>query len=552
MKGCVLPFLSLCVLAVSLTGCGGGSGVSGGSNNNSGAGGGSSGSGGGGSQSTQLTVQVSGTGTISSSPQGISCPPTCTSSFTQGASVILTASAGAGASFENWGGACSGSQSSCTLTANNNPMITASFRSAGLGNVNHIIFMLQENRGYDEYFGHLPDYWAKNGYPAQTFDAMPSDASNPALDGSTIPAFHMASMCVEHPLQGWKNSHRDFNYDDPTSTTAKLDGFVKDAALVAQMEGLHDLEGKRAMGYYTDEDLPYYYFMASNFATSDRWFSPVMAESQDNRMYLMAATSAGHAFDSPRVSNKTIFQLLDEHGLTWKIYVTDYVNGDPNQPETNFNSFTYDSPPHTQNIVPVSQYLTDVANNTLPNVAMIEPGYSSGRDEHPADSPTIPIGNVQVGSAYVSSLMNALMTSPSWSDSVFILTFDEFGGFYDHVAPQPTVSPDGIRPIDLFQDDPCYGNTTSPMCDFQYTGFRVPLIVVSPFTKKNYVSHTVADYTAILKLIETRFCLPNLTARDAAQMDMTEFFDFANPPWMTPPAPPVQPKPGQCYLDHLP
>src|SRR5690349_13950924 len=157
------------------------------------------------------------------------------------------------------------------------------------------------------------------------------------------------------------------------------------------MEGLHDLEGKRAMGYYTDEDLPYYYFMASNFATSDRWFSPVMAESQDNRMYLMAATSAGHAFDSPRVSNKTIFQLLDEHGLTWKIYVTDYVNGDPNQPETNFNSFTYDSPPHTQNIVPVSQYLTDVANNTLPNVAMIEPGYSSGRDEHPADSPTIPI-----------------------------------------------------------------------------------------------------------------------------------------------------------------
>jgi len=90
------------------------------------------------------------------------------------------------------------------------------------------------------------------------------------------------------------------------------------------------------------------------------------------------------------------------------------------------------------------------------------------------------------------------------------------------------------------------------MCDFQYTGFRVPLIVVSPFTKKNYVSHTVADYTAILKLIETRFGLPNLTARDAAQMDMTEFFDFANPPWMTPPAPPVQPKPGQCYLDHLP
>jgi phospholipase C len=165
---------------------------------------------------------------------------------------------------------------------------------------------------------------------------------------------------------------------------------------------------------------------------------------------------------------------------------------------------------------------------------------------------------VQVGShQYVSTLINALMRSSSWHDSVFIITFDEFGGFYDHVPPQPAVSPDGIKPLDLLPGPPPNGPdicvlSTGPTCDFVYTGYRVPLIVISPFAKKNYVSHTVTDTTAWLKLVETRFNLPNLTKRDEAQMDMTEFFDFVNVPWQTPPTPPPQPTRGSCYLDHLP
>lgn len=94
--------------------------------------------------------------------------------------------------------------------------------------------------------------------------------------------------------------------------------------------------------------------------------------------------------------------------------------------------------------------------------------------------------------------------------------------------------------------------TGGPTCDFVYTGYRVPLIVVSPYTNQNYVSHTVADTTAILKLIETRFNLPALTKRDAAQMDMTEFFNFNDPYWLTPPSPPTQNTDGACYLTHLP
>jgi phospholipase C len=157
----------------------------------------------------------------------------------------------------------------------------------------------------------------------------------------------------------------------------------------------------------------------------------------------------------------------------------------------------------------------------------------------------------QKGANYVSSLINGLMASSSWKDSAFILTFDEFGGLYDHVPPQPTVSPDGIKPVDLLPGDVCT-QTTGPLCDFVYTGYRVPLLVVSPYTKKNYVSHTPADTTAILKFIETRFDLQPLTQRDAAQMDMTEFFDFTNPVWLTPPSPPSQNTNGACYLDHLP
>jgi phospholipase C len=143
------------------------------------------------------------------------------------------------------------------------------------------------------------------------------------------------------------------------------------------------------------------------------------------------------------------------------------------------------------------------------------------------------------------------MTSTSWKNSAFILTFDEFGGLYDHVSPQPAVSPDGIAPVDLFSGDVCTG-VKGPTCDFVYTGYRVPLIVVSPYAKKNYVSHSVADNTAILKFIETRFNVAALTKRDAAQIDMTEFFDFSSPSWMTPPSPPAQATNGACYVNQLP
>ncbi len=304
-------------------------------------------------------------------------------------------------------------------------------------------------------------------------------------------------------------------------------------------------QGIRAMGYYDGNDLPYYYFMASSFATSDRWFSPVMAETTPNRMYLLAGTSAGHVYPlangAPALTNKTIFQLLEENGISWKVYVTDPSPSPVAGSEMSMYAFSFQ---HRGNFVPISQYFTDLANGALPAVAMVDPGFLSDRDEHPVGSDYGPPGgSPQVGAKYVSSLINALMTSSSWKSSVFILTYDEYGGFYDHVPPQPTVSPDGILPSGLQPGDPCNsGNGVSVgggNCDFTFTGFRVPLIVVSPFARQHFVSHTPADYTAIDKLIETRFGLPSLTRRDAAQMDMREFFDFVNAPWEQPPTPPL-------------
>lgn len=452
---------------------------------------------------------------------------------------------------------------------------------AGLKSINHIIFMAQENRGFDHYFGALRQYWAVNGYPDQSFDGLPqfnpSSGSSPLagpvptnpgcdpafptpsdctvnLNSPMVQSFQLVTMCLENPSPSWNESHVDWNRTNPLSINPTLDGFVYTAAHDARAEGFFDVNGHRTMGYYDGNDLPYYYFLASNFATSDRFFTPAMTRTQPNRLYMLAGTSAGHAYppppNSPPLDIPTIFDALQAAGISWKVYVTDLSRANPPNQDSAINFFTT-STKYPGNIVGIDQFLTDLDNGTLPSVAYIEPGYIVGLDEHPGGDDSMPGAHIQYGAQFVSTLINRLMQSSSWKDSVFILTYDEGGGFYDHVQPQPTVSPDGIPPQDLQPGDICTQGT-GPTCDFVYTGYRVPLLVISPFTKKNYVSHTVADYTAWLKLVETRFSLPPLTRRDAAQMDMTEFFDFDTVPWATPPTPPTQPTSGPCYMNSLP
>src|SRR5579859_6462548 len=392
-----------------------------------------------------------------------------------------------------------------------------------LTSIKHIVVMVQENRSFDTYLGHLSEYWSANGYPPQKFDGMPTNASNSGFNGAPeVSAYHVATVCIENLSPFWNESHLDWNLNDPGSSTAKMNGFVWNAANFATNENASgaspqftDTAGVRAMGYYDGSDLNYYYFMASNFATSDRWFAPAMDRTQVNRLYLYAATSQGYVYppgtdaaDNAPLTAFTIFDALNVAGISWKIYYTDDicttappqsqtpVSAQPKSTSSSSGACTYltqfagYAPPNSlpSNVVPVSQYLADVKAGTLPAVAFIEPGFMSKQDEHPA-----PDTDVQTGAAYVESLINPLMNGPSWKDSVFILTYDEPGGFYDHVAPQAEPNPDGIAPVDLQTGDVCtVGGGAN--CNFNTTGFRVPLIVISPFTKKNYVSHTVADY----------------------------------------------------------
>ncbi len=415
--------------------------------------------------------------------------------------------------------------------------VSLTVETGDIHSVNHIIFMLQENRTFDNYLGQLNQYREKQGLP-QDVDGLPSNASNLSYDGTTlVPAYHIQTMCAENQSPSWDEEHVDANRYNPASSSATMDGFVYVAGKYSRDTGGADIEGIRVMGYYDDTDLPYYYFMASQFATSDRWFAPVMSNSMNNRIFVLAGTSAGHAYPfTTTLTNMNIFELLEDNRISWKVYLTPAL-GPPDDPEDTGSTYLFSFQPfasqHMDRIVPLAQYLTDAANGTLPAVSFIET--SPGLDEHPGK-------NVQIGAAYVATLINALMASQSWADSVFILSWDESGGLYDHVPPAPAVKPDNISPVDLAGHIPG---------DFDRTGFRLPLLVISPFTKPHYVSHNAADYTAVLKFIETRYNLPSLTNRDAAQIDMTEFFDFVNVPWRIPPTPPQQPTTGTCNWGHL-
>jgi len=546
----------------------------------------------------QLSAQLAGSskGTVVSTPAGISCGSICTASFTAGTVISLKATPVNGAYFAGWSGACKGT-SLCKLTMNSNQLVTATFNvNQTVKVLNHIIFMAQENRSLDHYFGALRAYWRANKFSDLSFDGLPQfnptsgaaplyapAPSNPGcdptypvpndctVDGSSpqITSYHLLTQCIENPSPSWNESHADWNRADPLSATATLDGFVWTAGhdSLNMNPRYYDTNGKRVMGYYNSTDLNYYYFMASEFGTSDRWFSPAMSRTNPNREYMLAATSQGDAYprgtdsaDQSLLTATTIFQELEAAGVSWKIYVNTQNTSCASNPTPqclltlsyvdNFHWGQTIPSSYPQNITTMTQYFSDVKNGTLPQVALIEPASAAGLDEHGSDYDQYPI-DIQLGARYVSSLINALMTGTSWKDSAFILTFDEFGGLYDHVAPRPTVSPDGIKPQDLLPDDICT-QSTGPTCDFTYTGYRVPLIVVSPYAKKHYVSHSVMDATAILKLIEQRFSLNPLTKRDAAQKSMTEFFNFNIPPWATPPTPPAQNTSGPCYLNTLP
>src|SRR5581483_8366158 len=326
--------------------------------------------------------------------------------------------------------------------------------------VNHIIFMAEENRSFDTYFGKLNEYRVANGWGGPNDVAglpdncsstnsdwtVKCDAFNQEPDLKTLVyAFHLKTMCIENTSADWIVSHWAFNAEDPSSDIPLLDGFVIGAASAAPPNG--DKLGIRAMGFYTAQDLEYHYFLASQFGTSDQWFAPAPARTEPNRFYLVGATSAGFAYPKvhpePQINADTIFDRLEAAGVSWKIYSNKNLTTSASAFRNFMAKYGPNSPePH---VFTLDQFYTDLTNGALPAVAYID---KQDRDEHPG------LGDhIQYGVLQTKEIVDALMASSAWKTSVFIMTFDEAGGLYDHVAPPTTVvNPDGIAPFDICTD----------------------------------------------------------------------------------------------------
>jgi phospholipase C len=507
--------------------------------------------------------------------------------------------------------------------------------------VEHVVFMLQENRSFDSYFGMLNPYrtanqWTVgddgNTYTVDGIDDKLSKFTNQNDEGQSFGLFSLNTTCVDDMTSAWLESYGDVSrFDFTLNRPILMDGFVHTAEGFAKAGvgagTFTDLAGMRAMGYYDQNTLNYYYYMASQFAISDRWFAPVSSKSTPNRIATMTGgTTQGLVYDpfvddgiTQHLNIETIFEELDQAGVSWKIYYSlteggctaaDGDCGPSGQssayPVTTFGDFTYATkylyrnlqqtactPPTVgsqqavgdasnafcidpSHIAPVAEYFTDVANNTLPNYAFIETAYGVS-DEHPGSGQSILMGQQQV-----AKIINALMQSPSWASSIFFLSYDEPGGPFDHVPPVLGSSnlntdsslgaiPDiGTIAVNADSYQPCLppGGTPTVHCDLRPTdpgsnagdaaaqqgfaaqlGFRIPNMVVSPFTRKHYVSHIPMDHTAVISFVENRFIGSgaHLTHRDAAQPNLMDFFDFTKVPWSTPPTPPAPNAPlGNC------
>ena len=360
--------------------------------------------------------------------------------------------------------------------------------------IEHLVVLMQENHSFDNYFGTYPGA-----------DGIPDGACMP-ID----PAAGNAGTCVR-PFHLGDN---EVLMDDPSHSTTTARAQYNDGKLDSFISALNqrNQDGRLAMGHYDDTELSFYWNLADQYVLYDRFFSSAMGGSFTNHLYWVAGipdASAGQPINTYLDGRKTIFDLLQARGVSWKFYVQNYdptltyrtVLQHPGNrasqviwvPLLNIDRFL-DDPSLGGHIVDLQQYYRDLADGALPAVAFIAP---SGPSEHPPS-------NVRSGERFVKTLLQSLMQSAAWPSSAFLLTYDDWGGWYDHVAP--------------------------PQVDAYGYGFRVPALLVSPYARRGAVDHTTLDFTSILRFIEDNWSLPSLSSRDASANSIVGGFDFAAAP----------------------
>jgi phospholipase C len=446
---------------------------------------------------------------------------------------------------------------------------------------------MMENHSYDNYLGMLQG--RGEGFPLGP-DGEP-EVTNLGANGETVRPYHLSST-IQHPLvpcQSWHASHHQWSH-------GKCDGFVTSSQQVltddADSANLSEVAKADAaaagMGYWREEDLPFYYGLARTFPLADHWFGSCLGPTFPNRRFLIAGTAHGLIDDSPYdlldyPPAGTIFDLLTRHGISWVNYhpgsddtsrVRRYAEHGTKMARRRVGSlarklrgmtsdvqkdiqFTADVFPlgigrYMEHVRGIDDLFADAESGSLPAFSIVDPDFDNYSEENPQD--------VRKGESFAAEVISRVMHGKGWPHTLLIWTYDEHGGYHDHVAPPPAVPPDDVhgrsligsagrlntilRPLfpGLVEDK--LDETEGPRRYDRY-GFRVPAVIVSPYSRPDYVCGTVLDHTSVLRLVEDKWNLPSLTARDAAASSPLEALDLTAPPAFL--EPPQLPSPALAW-----
>jgi len=319
--------------------------------------------------------------------------------------------------------------------------------------IEHVVVDMQENRSFDHYYGFAPF--------AGSF-GVPSGYSQPDGNGGVVTPYHFTSLTTPDIGHNWAATHGEY------------DG--------GKMDGFYTTDGINCMGYYMEADLPFYYSLFEQSTLCANYFCSLLGPTWPNRFYLAAGTSGGITTNGVWgygvLDYPIILDLLEDAGVTWKIYNASMDSvpfGNTDNAFVFWKRWAHDGRTRGSK----GEYLSDVKLGKLPQVSFIIPSFHLGLDEHPP-------ADVSVGMGIQQELITALMQSSLWQSSTYIVTYDEAGGYFDHVPP--------------------------PQLDAFGLGIRVPTWVISPWAKPRHVEPTLYEHTSILKFIEAVFGLPTLAS----------------------------------------
>ncbi len=364
-----------------------------------------------------------------------------------------------------------------------------------LAEIDTIVVVMMENRSFDHYFGSATflENWAVDG--------LDGSESNLDLGGNTITVFAMDNLEVADPPHTWDQVHLQWNL-------GAMDGFV------IQHELLHPTTHTEVMGYYVRRQLPTLYALAENYTLCDQWHCSLLGPTWPNRFYLHCGTSGGQQGNQPETGLRSVWDALAEAKISARNYYAEVPWA--------WGGFLNLLATYTESI---DEFFTAAQNGTLPQFSIIDPdfgtlGSEGANDDHPAH-------NVTLGQVFLSSVYQALAQSPQWDRCLLIITYDEHGGFFDHVQP-PTAT----------DDEP----------DFDRLGMRVPSLVIGPHVRRGCVNSTVFEHASVLATVARKFGLEPLTTRVAAAADLSSCI---NPEYLGNPQPPAPVPMLDATMDEL-